>query len=235
MKVLPFIKFSYKNYMRQHRYLRDLAAVVLFSIFFGGFLSSDQLQEGIWWVFAVFALILNLLTAPSVFFMDNGNTLYFLLGQPHGRRRLLIAKIVLIVLIDLVWVAIFALAYGLRFADAGYFLMLPFRLMIIAMVLTLSTLLLSLSYTYHPQLSWLIFLLLIFGNIVNKEKLIPIEKLTDLPGLLALLLPPFFEINFISVAVDVTIWHAAFAGLAIVQGTFLFWLTTRKMMQKDFF
>ena len=235
MKILfAYIRFIYKNYMRQHRYLRDLAAVVIFSVFFGGFLSSGQFEEGIWWVFAVFALLLNLLTAPSVFFLEKGNTLSFLLSQPQGRRRLLTAKVVLIVLIDLAWVSVFAVAYGLRFLQADYFLLLPLRLGVVTLVLTLSTLLLSLSYTYHPRLSWLIIILLVFGNIINKEKMFPIESPEALLKLLVFLVPPFFEISFVSVSLELSAWHLAFVGVAFLQIGLLYWITQRRMQHKDF-
>ncbi len=233
MALWAFIEFSFKNYMRQHRYLRDLAAVVIFSVFFGGFLGSDQLQSGIWWVFAVFALILNLLTAPAVFFLEKGNTLYFLLSQPLGRRRLFLSKIILIVLIDLSWVLIFAVAYGLRFLSADYFLLLPLRMGVIALVLMLSTLLLSFSYTYHPQLSWLIFVLLVFGNIVRKEGLLPMESPAEIFKALVFLLPPFFEITSISVSLTLDSWHVLFLLLAIIQVGGLYFFSMRRMLQKD--
>jgi len=228
-----FIEFGFKNYMRQHRYLRDLAAVVIFSIFFGGFLSGNQLESNIWWVFAVFALILNLLTAPSVFFLEKGNTLYFLLNKPHGRKRLFLSKIILIILIDLTWVLIFALAYGLRFLSVEYFLELPLRMGIITLLLTLSTLLLSLAYTFHPQSSWLIFTLLVFGSIINKAPLFPIKSAGEVFKLLIFLVPPFFEINFISVSLEISGWHSVFLLIALLQIAAVYWISSKKMLQKD--
>jgi hypothetical protein len=233
--LLANIGFLFKNYIRQHRYLRDLAAVVIFSIFFGGFLSGSQIEESIWLVFAVFVLILNLLTAPSVFFLEKGNTLYFLLGQPGGRRRLFIAKIIVIVLIDLSWVLLLAVAYGMRFFQVEYFLLLPLRLVILTLILTLSTLLLSLSYTYHPQLSWLIFVLLIFGCIINKEKMFPIETPEEVLKVLVFLVPPFFELIFFSITLAFTAWHLAFLGVALIQMFIIYRISLQRMLKRDLF
>jgi hypothetical protein len=231
----PFIRFGYVNYLRQHRYLRELAAAVIFTIFFGGFLSGPQLEDGIWWVFAVFALILNLLTTPSIFYMDSGNTLYFLLVQPMGRKRFYLSKVILIVLIDLVWVGGFALVYGLRFLQPDYFLLLPVRMMILALLLLLSTLLLSFSFTRHPQWSWLIFVLLIFGNIVNKGKLLQIESWSEVVNLVVVLLPPMFEISQVAVSLQFTAESLGFLALALVQIWLLYWWNRKLLYRKDIF
>jgi hypothetical protein len=235
LKLVPFIRFGYMNYMRQHRYLRELAAAVIFTIFFGGFLTGPHLDDGIWWVFSVFAIILNLLTTPSVFYMDSGNTLYFLLVQPMGRKRLYLSKVILIVLIDLAWVGGFALLYGVRFMQPEYFLWLFARIVLLALLLLLSTLLLSVSYTRHPHWSWLIFLLLIFGNIVNKSKLLLIEGWSDAINLIVLLLPPTFEVSQVAVSLQFNSEGLGFLALALIQIWLLYWWNLAQFYRKDLF
>lgn len=234
MALLTFINFCYKNYLRQHRYLRELIAIVIFSIFFGGFLTGDHLDDSIWWVFTVFAVLLNLLTSPSLFFLEKGNTLTFLLSKPHGRTYLFMAKVILIILIDLFWVLLFAVLYGLRFLSLDYFLILPLRLFFVAFVLLLSTLLLSLSYSFRPQLSWLIIILLVFGCIVNKSPMFPPNSLSEILKLLIFLLPPFFEISFITVSLDFSHAQAAFLGVALIQIVALLLISLRQILRKDF-
>ncbi|GEM_PF-2564346 len=242
--LFAFVRFEYKNYLRQHRYLRDLVAIVIFIILFEAFLTGDQYTEDIWIVFAVFAILLNLLTAPSVFFLEKGNTLYFLLSKPNGRRNLFISKVILIIFIDLMWIVLFALLYGLRFLSLTYFMNMPLKLSVIVLILLLSTLLLSLSYTYRPQLSWLIMILLVFGSIFPKVKLFPLHSPGDWYKILSLLLPPFAELSDLMVSVtwqgwspgflDVSPgWQIFFLLVAILQiGCWLF-VSCRKMMRKD--
>jgi len=242
--LFAFVRFEYKNYLRQHRYLRDLIAIVIFIILFEAFLTGDQYTEDIWIVFAIFAIILNLLTAPSVFFLEKGNTLYFLLSKPNGRRNLFISKIILITLIDLMWISLFAFLYGLRFLSPAYFLNMPLKLMFIIFILLLSTLLLSLSYTYRPQLSWLIMILLVFGSIFPKVRLFPLHSLEDWYKVLSLLLPPFAELTDLMVSVtwqgwspgflEVRLtWQLIFLLVAILQIGFWSYISARKMMRKD--
>ena len=232
---MAFLNFSYKNYMRQHRYLRDIIAVVVFSIFFGGFLTNPVRDDTIWLVFCVFALLLNLLTAPAVFFMDDSATLYFLIGKPGGRRRIFLAKVALIILIDLMWVSCFAVLYGLRFGEIAFFLGMPVRLMLLGMILTLSTLWISLAYTYRPQLTWLIFLVLIFGNIVAKQKMLDFDSpLSAIKGL-SLLLPPFLELDFLAVEPVWNGWTALFAGITLLQSGILMWVSLRQMQRRDIY
>ena len=169
MVLAGFIKFCYRNYVRQHRYLLDLVVIVIFSIVFGGFLTTDQLGETLWLVFPIFGLIMNISTAMLTFFLEKGNTLYFLLSKPGGRKYFFLSKIIVIVSIDLFWVATFALLYGLRFPSVEYFSLLPIRLLLITITLTLSTVLISIAYTFKPQFIWLIFGAFIFGNIINKN------------------------------------------------------------------
>lgn len=242
--LFAYVQFLYKNYMRRHRYLRELIAVVIFSIFYGGFLSGGTLDDHIWLVFGVFAVLLNLLTAPSVFFLESGNTLTFLLSHPGGRQKLFHAKIILIVLIDLFWVGLFAAMYGLRFLSAGFFLLMPVKLIVIAMVLLLSTLLLSLAYTYRPQITWLIFVLLIFGFIVPKAKLFPLNAAMEFYKLFSLLLPPFTELLDTLVSITAEGWQPGFlqtglsgqmlfVGWGCLQIAALYFFSRRLFMRKD--
>lgn len=233
MVLFTYIRFCFINYLRQHRYIWDLIVIVLFSVFFGGFFATTELHDNIWLVFTVFAIILNLLTASMLFFLEKGNTLYFLLSKPDSRRQLFLAKIILIVLVDLFWVFLFAFLYGLRFLSVEYFMLLPLRLFLIALVLLLSTLLLSLTYTYHPRQIWLVFLLIIFGNIINKEAMMVFETPGDYANLFAFLLPPFLELNFMAVTLDVLNWRMVFLVIALLQVWLLFYISRRRMLRKD--
>ena len=180
LKLVPFIRFGYMNYMRQHRYLRELAAAVIFTIFFGGFLTGPHLDDGIWWVFSV-------------------------------------------------------LLYGVRFMQPEYFLWLFARIVLLALLLLLSTLLLSVSYTRHPHWSWLIFLLLIFGNIVNKSKLLLIEGWSDAINLIVLLLPPTFEVSQVAVSLQFNSEGLGFLALALIQIWLLYWWNLTQFYRKDLF
>lgn len=235
MALQAYINFCFKNYLRQHRYLRDLVAMVIFSIFFGGFLTSTSLDDNLWWmVLSAFAVFLNIFTAPALFFLEHGNTLYFLLSKPNGRRNLLLSKIIVIVLVDLFWILLFSMLYGLRFPEPDYFLLLPIRLFCIGMMILLSTMLISIAYTFRPQLTWLIFVLLIFGFIVRKEPLFPIESLTEIIKSLVFLLPPFFEMLSFTVTLNIpTFIQAVFLLTAFLQIVLLFYLSHRKMLRKD--
>ncbi|RMG67088.1 MAG: hypothetical protein D6715_05480 [Calditrichaeota bacterium] len=233
-QYLAYLNFLYRNYMRSHRYLRELVVVVIFHIFFWGFLYSNHPEDPIWWVFSVFAVLLNLVTTPSVFLLERGNTLHFLLARPHGRRFLLLAKVGLIVLIDLALVAFFAGIYGLRFLSASFFLHFPVRLAGILWILLLSTLLLSLAYSYRPQLSWLLMVLLIFGGIVNKAALLPVRLPGQFYKWLALALPPFFEISYLLVSLKITPRALPFLIAGLIQLFLLGWISYRGWMRRDF-
>ncbi len=230
---LALADFCFKNYLRQHRYILDLAAIVIFSIFFGAFLTSGQLEDSIWLTFAALALILNFMTAPSLFFFEKGNTLHFLLSKPYGRRNLFLAKISVIVLVDLFWVAVLAILYGLRYLSAEYFLWLPVRLSLIALILLLSTSLLSFSYTFRPQISWLIFIVIIFGCIVKKAALFPIESFGESLKLFAFALPPFFEMILLSIALELDGWELTFLVIALLQTVIWAGLSWKLLQKKD--
>lgn len=233
MKLLTYIRFGYLNYIRQHRYIREILIVIIFHIFFWAFLYGDSGDDSIWTVLNVFAVLLNLATAPSIFFLEKGNTLHFYLSKPDGRRYLFLSKIILIVLIDLMWVLFFALIYGARFVSAEYFLLLPIRLLLVATLLLLTTLLISLSYSYRPQLSWLVFALIIFGSIVNKGAILPIADWADSYKALVFLLPPLLEINFLTADLSFAQVHFMFAVFAALHIAALFWFSLRGVMRKD--
>ncbi len=234
MALIAFVKFCFLNYLRQHRYLLDLVVIVIFSIIFGGFLTSDQLGDSIWLIFSIFALIINIPTALLTFFLEKGNTLYFLLSKPKGRENFLYAKIIVIVLIDLFWVIIFALLFGLRFPSVDYFLLLPSRFSLILITLVLSTLIISFAYAYQAHLIWLIFILFVFGNIIRKEGFFPIESAIESFKVLVFLLPPFFEMHFLTISLDFSGWPLVFLGAALAQIIILFYVSRKRMMRKDF-
>ena len=233
MNLLPYIKFGYLNYLRQHRYLREIVVVVIFHIFFWAFLYDSEPDNSIWIVFCVFAILLNLITAPSIFFLEKGNTLYFLLSKPYGRRRLFLSKIILIILIDLFWVFIFALIYELRFLSLDFLLELPVRLFLVGSVLFLTTTLISFSYTYRPHISWLIILLITLGNIVNKGALLPIESWSEVYKILIFLLPPLLELNLFTTSLSFAEINFVFIIWAFIQIIILFMLSYKGMMRKD--
>jgi len=228
------IRFGYRNYIRQHRYLRELVAVVLFNIFFYGLLYGDKAEDAAWAVLIVFAVLLNLITAPSIFFWDRGNTLYFLLSQPQGRKRLFFSKICLIILIDLFWMGLFAALYGLRFLSWHYFLWLPLRLSVVALILALCTALISFSFSYRPFWSWIILALIIFGFILNKQALFPIDLPNEIYKLFALLLPPLLELTRFCTTLQNNLWLAGFLVLALLQSFILLRISYRRVERKDF-
>ncbi len=233
MKLVTYIHFGYLNYVRQHRYIREIIIVIIFHIFFWAFLYNDKPDDSIWTVLNVFAILLNLATAPSLFFLEKGNTLHFYLSKPHGRRNLFLSKLILIILIDLSWILLFALIYGIRFSSVIFFLLLPIRLLLVASILLITTLLISLSFSYRPQLSWLVFALIIFGSIVNKGALLPINGFAEIYEVFVFLLPPLLELNFLTAELSFANIHFSFAILAMIYISGLFWLSYRGMMQKD--
>jgi hypothetical protein len=233
MRLLTYIHFGYLNYIRQHRYIREIIIVIVFHIFFWAFLYNDKPEDSIWTVLNVFAILLNLATAPSLFFLEKGNTLHFYLSKPYGRRNLFLSKIILSILIDLAWILLFALIYGIRFSSADFFLFLLVRLPLVTWILLITTLLISLSYSYRPQLSWLVFALIIFGSIVNKGALLPINGFGEIYKILAFFLPPLLELNFLTADLSFVNIHFVFVILALVHIAGLFWVSYRGMMRKD--
>jgi hypothetical protein len=231
--ILAYIQFGARNYLRQHRYIREIIVVGLFTIFFWAYLSDDKPDESIWLVFCVFAILLNLITAPSIFYMEKGNTLYFLIGKPYGRRNFFVSRIILIVLIDLFWILFFSSLYALRFLSIEFLFHLPLRLSLVGAILILTTVLISLSYTYKPQLSWLIFLLIILGSIVNKGSILPVQSLSEAYKLLIFLLPPVLELNLFTVSLSFVEIKQIFLIVAVIQTILLFLISYRGMMRKD--
>ncbi|MGH1365394.1 MAG: hypothetical protein ACRBF0_17665 [Calditrichia bacterium] len=229
-----FYIFGLRSYLRQHRYLLDLVIIGFFIILFEGFLKGTSESSEIWWVFAVLGIVLNFLTAPLVFNQERGNSLYFLLAHPNGRKNLLLSKIALIISIDLFWVAVFALAYGVRFPSMEYFLFLVPRMLIITCMLWLNTLLLSFTFTHKPHWSWLIFLLIVLGFIVNKQQLFPIDTISSIGALIAFILPPFFELAFLGVELQLRSWSLIFLGTTFIYGYLLWRLSYRLLQRKDF-
>lgn len=233
MKLLTYIHFGYLNYIRQHRYIREIIVVIIFHFFFWAFLYDEKADNSIWTVLTVFAILLNLVTAPSIFFLEKGNTLHFYLSKPNGRRYLFLSKIVLIILIDLLWVLLFALIYGIRFSSVDFFLSLPIRLFMVGITLMMTTLLISFSYSYRPQLSWLVVALIIFGGIVNKGALLPLTTFSEIYKLLVFILPPLLELNFITADLSFSHVSSGFALVAVIHIGILFLLSYRGMMRKD--
>jgi len=234
MSILPFLSFFIKNYLRSHRYLREVVLIFVFNIFFWGFLYGSKPEDGVWTVFGVLALLLNMVSVPSLFYLEKGNSLYFPLLKPNGRLRFLFAKIAAIFCIDFFWVLMFALIYGIRFAEMNYFLLLVPRLMLLALLLALSTSLLSLSFSYKPWIVWLLLILVVFGGIINKSALFPFHSPGEIYALLTVLLPPFLEILFSAVTLKFPFWRVMFLLIATVQIGFYLYLNYRLIQKKDF-
>ncbi len=234
MSIYPFFSFFMKNYLRSHRYLRELVLIFVFNIFFWGFLYGSKPEDGVWTVFGVLALLLNMVSVPSLFYLEKGNSLYFPLLKPNGRLRFLFAKIAAIFCIDFFWLLLFALLYGVRFAEAEYFLLLIPRLLLLALLLMLSTSLLSLSFSYKPWIVWLLLMLVVFGGILNKSALFPFRFPGEIYALLTLLLPPFLEILFSAVTLKFPFWRTVFLFIAFFQTLFYFYLNYRLILKKDF-
>jgi hypothetical protein len=239
--VLPIrahLSYFFKNYLRSHRYINELVAILVFHIFFWGFLYSESPDDMVWSSFGVLVLMLNIFTVPSLYLLEKGNSLYFSLVKPSGRSRYFLAKFILIIIIDFFWICLFAFLYGLRFMSADYFLMMPLRLFFIILLLSLSTGIWSLAYSARRPVHRLFilagFLLIIFGSIVNKSASFPIESLTDLYNIVLLLLPPIQELIFGAVTLNITGWGALFLSIALIQIVFYFIINYRRFQKRDF-
>ena len=234
MVIKVYYSFFLKNYLRSHRYLREIVAILIFHIFFFGFLYTDKPDDMIWSVFAVLGLLLNMVTVPSVFLLEKGNSLHFPLIRPNGRQYFFLSKILLILSIDLVWIILFSLFYGLRFLEGSYFIYLPLRLLFLSFLLLLSTFILSMTFTYRTWVVWIVMLLIIFGGIVNKSALFPIQSCQQIYALLTFLLPPFLEIIYSAVTLEFPFWRCLFLGVVLLQTGSYFWLNLRLIQKKDF-
>ncbi|GAB4369860.1 MAG: hypothetical protein Kow0042_11790 [Calditrichia bacterium] len=231
MKVTKsYFSFFAKNYLRTHRYLREIVTVFIFHIFFWGFLFTERPQDDFWFVFAIFALILNIVTFVSVFYLEKGNSLYFTLVRPHGRYYYFVAKILLILAIDMIWIGLFALLYGLRFWDSTYFLLLAPRLIFMFVLIALSLSLLCFSYNYKPWIIFLYLILLVFGFILNKTA----HSIPPLVKALLFILPPFNEIVFSMITMKFPLWRTVFLGIALLQIVIYLYVNYRLILRKDF-
>ncbi len=227
--------FFLKNYLRTHRYLREIVGILIFHIFFWGFLYTEQPDDVIWSVFAVLGILLNIVTVSSLFYLEKGNSLYFTLVRPGGRFYFFLSKVLLIFSIDFFWILLFSLIYGLRFLDGNYFLYLPLRLSFIAYLLMLSTLILSLSFVYRYWIVWLLMLLIIFGGIINKSALFPIQTFTQGYAVFTFLLPPILEIIYTAVTLEFPLWRSIFLGIGLLQIAFYFWIDFHLIQKKRFY
>ncbi len=187
-----------------------------------------------WLLFAVFAILLSSMSAPSLFFLEQGNTLQFLLSKPRGRQRFYLSKIILVVLLDVAIVAVFALVFGFRFLSLHYFLWLPVRLALIALMVALITALIGLTHAYRPTWSWWIIGVIIFGGIVNKGGVLPIEGVHQAYKLLVFLLPPLQELAFLSVSLQFTSLSGVFLGIALGQLLLFLAAGLRGTQRKDY-
>ena len=234
MVFRSYLYFFLKNYIRSHRYLREIILILVFNIFFSGFLYSDAPDDMIWTVFGVLALLLNMITVPSVFYLEKGNSLNFSLVHQFGRRWTFISKILLMVLIDFFWLSLFSIIYGLRFLNLQYFTILPLRLVLFLVLMFLSILIISLSYSYRPWIAWLLLLLIIFGGILNKGALFPLESVSEFYIIFSLFLPPLLEIILGTATLEFDIWRTLFILLAFIQIAVYYFLNLKFIMKKDF-
>ncbi|MEJ2536172.1 MAG: hypothetical protein P8048_03820 [Calditrichia bacterium] len=148
--IKAYISFYLKNYLRSHRYLRELILIILFNIIFSGFLYTSKPEDMVWTVFGVFGILLTMVSVPSIFFLEKGHSLHFGLIYPNGRRNFFLAKYLLILGIDFLWIVLFTGLYGLKFMDADYFKVWLVRLFLMLLLMGLSVALLSLIFTFRP-------------------------------------------------------------------------------------
>lgn len=226
--------FFLKNYLRSHRYLREIVVIVIFHIFFWGFLYGEKPDHTIWAVFGSLGLLLSLVSAPSIFYLEKGNSLSFVLVHPGGRKYFLLVKILLIFLVDFCWIILFSFLYGLRFLDANYFIFLFPRLIFIALLLLLSINLLSLVFTSRPWVGAVLLILIVFGSIVNKIALFPFSSLSDVYKILSFLLPPFQELIYTAILLEFSFWRIVFLSIAVLQIGFYLWLNLHLISKRDF-
>ena len=234
MVLKTYFNFFFKNYIRSHRYLREIILILIFHIFFWGFLNTDAPDDMVWTIFGVLALLLNMVTVPSLFYLEKGNSLYFTLVHQSGRVWYYLSKLVLILCIDFFWIAMFSLIYGLRFLELHYFAVLPIRLILIFILMSLSVLILSLSFSYRPWIAWLVLLLIVFGGILNKSALFPLRSVSEFYIFLSFLLPPLLEIIYGAATLEFNTWRSIFIFIALTQIVIYFYVNFRLLMKKDF-
>lgn len=234
MAIGAYFFFFLKNYLRSHRYLREIVLIFIFHIFFWGFLNTDKPEDSVWTVFGVLCLLLNMVTVPSIFFLEKGNSLFFSLVRPFGRLNFFLSKLLLILIIDLSWIGLFTVIYGIRFFDANYFLLLFPRLGLITLLMLLSISILSLSFSYKPWIVWVLMLLIVFGGILNKSTLFPPHSIKESYALVFLILPPILEIIFSAVNFKLITSYLLFLLIAVGQIGFYLFLNIKFIMRKDF-
>lgn len=234
MTLTVYFSFFLRNYLRSHRYLSEIILIFVMVIFFWGFLYTSKPEDVVWTVFAVLALVLNMVTVPSVYYLEKGNSLYFVLSHSRGRIHFLTGKLLLIWIIDFFWITLFAVIYGIRFLDGHYFAVLPLRLFFMGILMLLAILIFSLFYTYKPWIAWILFLLTIFGGIINKSALYPIESLSHIYAVFLVLLPPYLELIYSAVTLQFPFWRTMFVLLAAIQIVFYFTLNYRLILRRDF-
>jgi hypothetical protein len=208
--------------------------ILIFHIFFWGFLYSKNPENAVWTVFGTLALLLNMVTVPSLFFLEKGNSLNFGLIRQLGRRKFFISKFILILLIDLFWIILFTIIYGLRFLDGQYFILLFPRLMLMSLMMIISISILSLLYSCRIWVIWILLVLVVFGSILNKTALFPIHSFGELYAIFTFLLPPLLEIIYTAVTLELTTWRIIFLVVATIQAIFYFTLNLKFILRKDF-
>ncbi len=234
MVVGAYFLFFLKNYIRSHRYLREIVLILIFHIFFWGFLYSKEPEAEIWIIFGTLGILLNLVTVPSIFLLEKGNSLYFGLIRKSGRINFFLSKFFLILLIDFFWILLFSVIYGLRFLDKDYFHLLIPRLTLMFLLMILSISILSLFFSHKPWFVWILMLLIVFGSIINKIALFPIHSIQEFYILFSFCLPPILEIIFSTVTLDFSFWRIIFLCNAFIQIAFYFILNIKFISQKDF-
>jgi hypothetical protein len=228
-----YILYYLKNYLRSHRYLRELVLIILFNIIFSGFLYTSKPENMVWTVFGVFGILLTMVSVPSIFFLEKGHSLHFGLIYPNGRRNFFFAKFILILGVDFFWIVLFTGLYGLKFMEADYFKVWILRLLLILLLMSLSLALLSFTFTYRPSISWLILILIVFGGIINKTALFPIHSIKEFYAIFTFLLPPVLEIMYGAVTLEFSFWRIIFLLLALVQLGIYLLINLKFMLKKD--
>lgn len=234
MRVGVYFSYFLKNYIRSHRYLREIVVILIFNIFFWGFLYTSEPENEVWTVFSTLSLLLNFITAPSLFFLEKSNSLHFSIMRRSGRQNFFLSKFLVILTIDFFWISLFTILYGLRFLNLSYFQLLLPRLLIIIFLMTLNISIISLFYSYKPWSIWILMLLIIFGSILNKVALFPIQSFSDIYVIFSFLLPPILEIIYSAVNLEFSFWRVVFITIALLQIVIYFFLNLKLISKKDF-
>jgi hypothetical protein len=234
MRVGVYFSYFLKNYIRSHRYLREIVVILIFNVFFWGFLYTSEPENEVWIVFSTLSLLLNFITMPSLFFLEKSNSLHFSIMRTSGRKNFFLSKFLLILTIDFFWISLFTILYGLKFLNLSYFQLLLPRLLIIIFLMILNISIISLFYSYKPWSIWILMLLIIFGSILNKVALFPIQSFSDVYFIFSFLLPPILEIIYSTVTLDFSFWRVIFITIALLQIVIYFFLNLKLISNKDF-